>query len=90
MGTQVVRLRASLRFGEAEAADSLAACQGGQPAFLLLQGAILVDGPTAHGVVDAHHRSGSAVAGGDFLHGQGVGNIVDVRATPFFRHHHAE
>jgi hypothetical protein len=40
--------------------------------------------------VDAHERAGRAVTGRNLFHGQGVGDVIDVGAAPFLRHHHAE
>ncbi|MDT4837894.1 hypothetical protein FQZ97_716370 [compost metagenome] len=89
-GAQVVRFRAGLGFGEAEAADGGAAGQLRQPEVLLRFAAEVEDGPAAHRVVDAHQRAEGAVAGGDFLHRQGIGHVVDVAAAPLLGHHHAE
>ena len=53
-------------------------------------GAELEQRAAAYRVVDAHHRAGGAATGGDFFHGQGIGDVIDVAAAPFFRHHHAQ
>ena len=89
-GAQVVRLGAGLRFGEGEAADGATAGQFSQPLVLLRLRAVIQHRAAAHRIVDAHQRAGGAVAGGDFLHGQGVGDVVDIAAAPFFRDDHAE
>ncbi len=57
---------------------------------LLGLAAVVEDRPAADRVVDAHQRASGSVTGGDFLHGQGVGDIVDVGAAPFLGHHHAQ
>ncbi|MNV07612.1 hypothetical protein D3C71_980500 [compost metagenome] len=89
-GAQVVRFGTGLGFGQAEAADGLAAGQISQPGLFLLFSAVIEHRPATHRVVDAHERTGGAVAGRDFFHRQRVGNVVDVGAAPFLRHHHAQ
>ena len=62
----------------------------GKIAPLLLVGAEFEDGAAADGAVHAHQGGGGGAAGGDFLDGQGVGDVIGVGAAPFVRHHHAE
>ena len=89
-GAQVVRFGTGLGFGQAEAADGLAAGQIRQPGLFLFFAAVVEHRAAAHRVVDAHQRAGGTVAGGDFFHRQGVGDVVDIGAAPFLGHHHAQ
>ncbi|MNH18760.1 hypothetical protein D3C79_784770 [compost metagenome] len=89
-GAQVVRFGAGLRLGQAEATDHLASRQALQPGLLLFGAAVGEQRAAADRVVDAHQRTGSAIASGDFFNRQGIGDIVGVAAAPLFRYDHAE
>ncbi|MNJ42553.1 hypothetical protein D3C77_375250 [compost metagenome] len=89
-GAQVVGFGAGLRLGQAEAANHLPAGQAFEPGLLLLGVAIGEQGAAAHRIVDAHQRAGGAIAGGDLLDRQGIGDIVGVAAAPLLGHDHAE
>ncbi|MNQ87009.1 hypothetical protein D3C85_1022190 [compost metagenome] len=89
-GAQVVGFGAGLRLGQAEAADRLAAGQVREPEILLRLAAEIQDRAATDRVMNTHQRTDGAIAGGDFFHGQGIGDVIDVAAAPFFGHHHAE
>ncbi|GJE69686.1 hypothetical protein CHKEEEPN_1215 [Methylorubrum podarium] len=88
-GPQGRSVGAGAGFGQAERSQMLAAGQGLEEALLLLLGAEFQDRHAAHRVVDAHDGRDGAVAGGDLLDGQGVGDVVDGRPVIRFGHEHA-
>ena len=88
-GSQVGRIRARLRLGQAEAAEHVAPRERAQEAFLLLFGARSHQAGADQRVVDAHRRGRADIAGGDLLHGERIGHVVRAGAVPFRRHQHA-
>ncbi|MNE82265.1 hypothetical protein D3C80_1789760 [compost metagenome] len=53
-------------------------------------GAELQNRTTTDRVVNTHQCTYRTIAGRNLLHGQGIGDVVDVSATPFFRDHHSQ
>ena len=87
---QVRSIGPGLRFGQREGAHVFAGGKLAQPAVLLCVGAVLVEDDAGRGVVHAHHGGNGAIAGGDLLEEQRIGDGVDLGAVPLRRRGGAE
>mmetsp|Transcript_5031 Transcript_5031/g.18550 ORF Transcript_5031/g.18550 Transcript_5031/m.18550 type:complete len:563 (+) Transcript_5031:3103-4791(+) len=86
---QAAGLGAHMRLGQAERAEHVAARQGFEEALLLVVVAEGHQDGANRAVVDADHRAGAAVAGGDLFEDDGQGQIVQAGAIPLGGHGHA-
>ncbi len=82
-------VRTAVRLGQTKSAQLCAGCERTQIALLLRVRAVFEDRHAADRVVPAHDGGACAVASGDLLQSEGVGDIVGARPTPFRRHRHA-
>src|SRR3546814_13444628 len=85
IGLHVGRVGAAVRFGQAEAADDLASGHVGQPALLLLLGAVGEARVHALRRLHAGEAAQAAVAALEFLADQAVAATVEAGAAVFLR-----
>ena len=88
-GADGAGIRAALRLGQAEGAQHLAARHRPQILLLLLRRAVFDQRHAADRIVAAHDGGDRAVAGGDLLQRQRIGDVVGAGAVPFGRNRHA-
>ena len=92
-GLLALRVGAGTRLGEAERADPFAAAQLGQVIFLLLLGAVFIDGSTAQGGVGGKDNAGGAADLGKLFDRHDIGEDVAAGAAVLFGEidsHHAQ
>jgi hypothetical protein len=84
------RIGTGMRFGQAEAAEHLAARQWFEPGFLLFVAAVLHGDAAGQRVLHADDGRGGAVAGGDLFDHQHQRHVVHAGAAPLLGNDHAE